>query len=264
MRVAIGGFMHETNTFAPTKASYEKFERADSWPGLTEGAAIADATRGINIPIAGFIDEAAGLGFELAPTLWCNAGPSAHVTDDAFERIVGRTLELLEASKPFDAVYLDLHGAMVTETHEDGEGEMLARVRAVVGPNMPIVASLDLHANVTTRMFENADALVGFRTYPHVDMAETGARSARLLRQIVENGRPAKAMRRQDFLVSINWQCTLTDPARAIYQRLEDLESAPDIDCISFLQGFPPQDAVKAEGTLETLGNAFSSTEVQT
>ncbi|MGZ0189950.1 MAG: M81 family metallopeptidase, partial [Alphaproteobacteria bacterium] len=109
MRVAIGGFMHETNTFAPSKATYEMFERADSWPALCEGAIIPSATAGINIGIAGFIEEASILGFELAPLLWCNAGPSAHVTDDAFERIAYRMLVLLAEAGPFDAVYMDLH-----------------------------------------------------------------------------------------------------------------------------------------------------------
>ena len=204
MRVAVGGFMHETNTFAPSKATYEKFLQADSWPGLQTGSGVLAETAGINIPIAGFI--AAAGDFDLVPLLWCNAGPSAHVTDDAFERIAGDMMERLKAAGAIDGLYLDLHGAMVTESHEDGEGELLARARAIVGPDVPIVASLDLHANVTERMVEAADLLVGFRTYPHVDMAETGGRAAGLLAKIMREGRPAKALRRPDFLISINWQ----------------------------------------------------------
>lgn len=242
MRVAIGGFMHETNTFAPTKATYEKFERADSWPGLTVGDAILSATAGINIPIAGFVEAADRHGFDLAPTLWCNAGPSAHVTDDAFERIVDGMIQGLSQAGDVDAVYLDLHGAMVTESFQDGEGEVLRRVRAAIGPDIPLVASLDLHANVGPGMVEHADALVGFRTYPHVDMAETGMRAAELLRQVVDGGRPAKAFRQLDFLISINWQCTLVEPAAAVYKALEALEAAPDVVSMSFLQGFPPAD----------------------
>jgi microcystin degradation protein MlrC len=131
---------------------------------------------------------------------------------------------------------------MVTESFEDGEGELLARVRKAIGPDIPLVASLDLHANVTEQMVRHADALVGFRTYPHVDMAETGARTARLLKRILAKGKPAKAMRRTDFLVSINWQCTLVDPARAVYGELAALEAADPSLSLSFLQGFPPAD----------------------
>lgn len=242
MRVAIGGFMHETNTFAPTKATYEKFERADSWPALVEGDGMAAAVAGINIAAAGFFDEACGLGFATAPLLWCNAGPSAHVTDDAFERIAGRMEALLKDAGAVDALYLDLHGAMATESLEDGEGALLERMRRVVGPDVPIVASLDLHANVTDAMVENADMLIGFRTYPHVDMAETGARAARALDRIAREGKPRKAFRRTDFLVSINWQCTLAEPARSLYRTLERLEEGEGVYGLSFCQGFPPAD----------------------
>lgn len=242
MRIAIGGFMHETNTFAPSKATYNMFDRADSWPALVQGGGMAAAMAGVNIAIAGFVEAAPALGFELAPLLWCNAGPSAHVTDDAYERISTRIADLAQQAGAIDAVYLDLHGAMVTESFEDGEGELLARVRTAIGPDIPLIASLDLHANVTDAMVRNADALVGFRTYPHVDMAKTGARTAHLLKRILKEGKPAKAMRRTDFLVSINWQCTLVDPAKAIYGELTALESADPSLSLSFLQGFPPAD----------------------
>ena len=254
MRVAIGGFMHETNTFAPSNATYQMFERADSWPALVEGAAMAKATAGVNIAIAGFVEAADTLGFELAPLLWCNAGPSAYVTDDAFERISTRIADLARQAGPIDAIYLDLHGAMVTESFEDGEGELLARVRAAIGPDIPLIASLDLHANVTDAMVRHADALVGFCTYPHIDMAETGTRTARLLKRILEEGKPAKAMRRTDFLVSINWQCTLVDPAKAVYAELAALEAVDPGLSLSFLQGFPPADIAECGPSVVAYG----------
>ena len=117
---------------------------------------------------------------------WCRpspaaASPSAHVTKDAFERIVKVMVDGIAAAGPLDAVYLDLHGAMVTEHFDDGEGEILARVRKVIGKDLPLVVSLDLHANVTPEMVEHADALIAYRTYPHVDMADTGRACARHL-----------------------------------------------------------------------------------
>ena len=179
--IAVGGFQHETNTFAPSKADYAAFEDGGGWPPLVRGDDIAPRLQGANIPAAGAIDALHALGHRTAGLVWGAASPSAHVTRDAFERIVGDMLARLAALGPVDGVYLDLHGAMVTEHLDDGEGELLARVRKVVGPRVPVVASLDLHANVTRAMFERADGLVAYRTYPHVDMAATGERAAHLL-----------------------------------------------------------------------------------
>ncbi|NBT97740.1 MAG: M81 family peptidase [Betaproteobacteria bacterium] len=188
-RIAIGGMQHETNTFAPTKASYRAFEQGGGWPGVQRGDSMFEALAGANIPAQGAIEAFRAQGHRLIPLTWAAASPSAHVTQDAFERIVGSLEEDLRRSLTstdgIDAVYLDLHGAMVTEDHEDGEGEILRRVRAIVGPRIPIVASLDLHANVTKAMVEYADAMSIYRTYPHVDMAETGARAAFLAMQMM-------------------------------------------------------------------------------
>jgi microcystin degradation protein MlrC len=183
MRIAIGGFQHETNTFAPSKASFDEFARGGAWPPLLRGGDIFDGTAGINLPVAGFVDAMRKTTHQLVPTAWAAASPSAHVTEDAYERISGMIVDALKSVGQVDAVYLDLHGAMVTEHLNDGEGELLARVRAVVGSDIPVVASLDLHANVTQRMLEHADALIAYRTYPHIDMAETGGKVARLLQQ---------------------------------------------------------------------------------
>src|SRR4029077_10930916 len=148
-RVAVGGFLHETNTFAPTKATYDDFVHGGGWPSMTEGPDILKGMRNINVGLAGFIDAAETNGWELVPTIAAAASPSAHVTRDAFERIVKVMVDGIAAAAPLDAVYLDLHGAMVTEHLDDGEGEVLARARTVIGRDVPLVASLDLHANVT-------------------------------------------------------------------------------------------------------------------
>ena len=163
MRIGIGGFQHETNTFAPSRATWEDFaEKGGGWPRLVSGPAMLGAVAGANIPVAGFI-EAMGQ-HTLVPTTWAAASPSGLVTKDAFERISAMILQGLSVAMPLDGVYLDLHGAMVTEHLDDGEGELLKRVRELVGPNVPVVASLDLHANVTRAMVRHADALVCYRT----------------------------------------------------------------------------------------------------
>lgn len=243
MRIAVGGFQHETNTFAPVKADFRAFERADAWPRLVAGEEMWDEIEGVHIPIAGACDVLKAAGAELVPLAWASATPSAHVTEDAYERITGLMLERLRAALPVDAVYLDLHGAMVCEHHEDGEGELLRRVRQVVGPDMPITISLDLHANVTPEMVEHADLIDIYRNYPHTDMAETGARAARHLLTILGTGsKPAKAFRQADFLIPLQWGCTFHDPAQTLYEKnlQEGFESG--VMSLSFACGFPLAD----------------------
>jgi microcystin degradation protein MlrC len=219
MKILIAGFQHETNTFAPTKASYQSFVQGEGFPPLTRGADVLNL-RDVNVPIGGFIRATEAACHELIPVIWAGASASAHVTEDAYERIAGEIVDAVRAGG-FDAIYLDLHGAMVAEHIDDGEGELLARVRGVVGDDMPLVVSLDLHANVTDRMLQLADAIVAYRTYPHVDMAETGERAAALLDRLTHDRRPLKRVsRRIPFLIPVNAMCTLVEPALGVYDML--------------------------------------------
>ncbi len=244
MKIAVGGFQHETNTFAPMKADWTAFEQADSWPALQVGPSVLTACLGMNIPLGGFLEEAALLDHSFEPLAWCSATPSGYVTQDAYERISTLILDELKAvSKKVDAIYLDLHGAMVTEHLEDGEGTLLQAVRELVGPDVPIVASLDLHANVTQAMVEASDFLTAYRTYPHVDMAETGKRCARVLDRILREGlRPAKAFHKADFLIPLTGSCTLVEPAVTVYRDIEELDQNHDVLGASFATGFSPAD----------------------
>ncbi|MVW71328.1 M81 family metallopeptidase [Bordetella sp. 15P40C-2] len=243
MRIVVGGFQHETNTFAPSKADFRAFELGGGWPGIVRGPAILPALKGANIPAAGFIAAAQALGYTIVPAVWGAASPSAHVTREAFERIMAMMLEDIAAALPVDGVYLDLHGAMVAEHYDDGEGEVLRRVRALIGPDVPLVASLDLHANVTQQMIREADALVAYRTYPHVDMADTGARACAFMgRRLRGMPRPPVAVRQISYLLPTCWQSTMAMPAKGLYERLEALESAPEVSSMSFCMGFPAAD----------------------
>src|ERR1700754_4416035 len=225
-RIAVGGFLHETNTFAPTKATFADFQHGGGWPAMTVGPDVLKVMRRINVGLAGFVDSAEANGWELVPTIACGASPSAHVTRDAFERIAKVMIDGIAAAGPIDAVYLDLHGAMVSEHLDDGEGEVLARVRHVIGKTIPLVVSLDLHANVSPEMVEHADALIAYRTYPHVDMAATGRACAEHLALMLRTRqRFAKAFRQLPFLIPISWQCTNDQPAKDIYQKLTALQS---------------------------------------
>lgn len=241
MRIAVGGFQHETNTFAPSKATFERFEKGEGWPPLARGDSLVEAVSGMNIPIAGFLSGMKDSRHRVVATAWAAASPSAHVTEDAYERIVAMIIAELESAMPVDAVYLDLHGAMVTEHLDDGEGELLQRVRSIVGARIPIAASLDLHANVTQRMQQNADILIAYRTYPHVDMADTGERVARYLRRLLDGApRPRLASMRLPFLIPLQAQSTMMEPNSGIYAELARLE--PQGAVASYTPGFPAAD----------------------
>jgi microcystin degradation protein MlrC len=255
-RIAIGGFQHETNTFSPHGADLDAFRTVSAYPRMPRGQALLAELRDLNIGIGGFITAALASGHELVPTLWAAAIPSARVTDEAFEHIANAIVADIADAAPIDAVYLCLHGAMVTQSYEDGEAELLDRVRAAVGPQIPVVVSLDLHSNTTPAMVECADGMVAYRTYPHVDMALTGERAFELLAYMLDTGtRPAKAIRRTSFLIPLVSQCSMVEPAKSIYEGFAD-GSVPSLSAqvlsASFTPGFPPADIAECGPTVLT------------
>src|ERR1700746_1383813 len=177
MNILIAGFQHETNTFAPTMATYDGFVRGEDFPCMARGQNVKGLLQ-VNIPISGFIRHVEARGHTVTPVIWAGAGASAHVVSEAYERIAGEIVAAVKTAD-FDAIYLDLHGAMVAEHIDDGEGELLKRIRALVGPDMKIAVSVDSHANMTAEMFALANVIAAYRTYPHVDMADTGRRARR-------------------------------------------------------------------------------------
>lgn len=242
-RIAVAGFQHETNTFCPLPTRFADFETADMWPALTLGENIRSVFAGQNIPIAGFLAAPEAQGFACTPIVWASAEPAGYVADAAFDRIAGIITDALAQHGPFDGVYLDLHGAMVTESCPDGEGEILRRVRAAVGPGTPIAVSLDLHANISAEIVELADVLTIYRTYPHIDMAETGARTAKLLDAVLRAGRvPAKAWRRPDVIAPLSSQSTMREPARAFYRSVAAAAETEGVFSADAALGFPPTD----------------------
>ncbi len=149
---------------------------------------------------------------------------------------------MLSQAIPVGAVYLDLHGAMVSEDFEDSEGELLRRIRAVIGDKVPLVISLDYHANVTPLMVKLTDGIIAYRTYPHVDRSETGSRAASVLTTILQRGQPTgRALRKVPFLVSLNSQCTMLDPSKGIIEKAASIEG-DDMLNVTYAAGFPPAD----------------------
>ncbi len=238
-RVAVGGFQHETNTFAPMPTRWQDFEHPGAWPAYTEGAPLFELS-GLNIPFSGFIDAAEG--WDLVPLLWAGAEPGGIIERAAFDHIAGRMVQLVRDAGPLDAIYLDLHGAMVPEGYPDGEAELLRRIRQAVGPDLPIAVSLDLHGNMSRDFFERASCVTIYRTYPHIDMAATGARAQALLAELLERGRPfARAWRQLDYIIPITAQSTRRQPAGRLYGMLPGLAGG-DVSSVDFVIGFPPAD----------------------
>jgi microcystin degradation protein MlrC len=199
-----------------------------------------DAIAGTRVPAAGAREAAEAAGHEVVPLAWGFAMPSAPVTAHAFDTITGWILADAQAAMPLDGLYLDLHGAMMAEHAADGEGELLGRLRARLGADLPIAASLDLHANVTRAMVELADVLTAYRTYPHVDMKEAGERAMRLLLDRIAHGRPwARRHMPIDFLVPLSAQCTLTSPMRELYEAIPLLSEQTGAADLSLCLGFP-------------------------
>ncbi|MDP0927131.1 M81 family metallopeptidase [Paracoccus onubensis] len=238
-RIAVGGFLHETNTFAPTKAALADFERGGGSGPIARGKEIFSRSGKSNQGIMGAIDHARAQGWDIVPTIWCAASPSAHTTEEAFETVSGEMIERIASALPLDGIYLDLHGAMVCEHLDDGEGELLKRLRACVG-EVPIVVSLDLHANVTPLMVEMADVLDSYRTYPHVDMFTTGKRCGEILGRLMNGEKNEKAYLQAPFLTAISWQSTDENPAKGLYAEVARL--AEGLLSVSFNMGFPAAD----------------------
>ncbi|TDR84569.1 M81 family metallopeptidase [Enterovirga rhinocerotis] len=238
-RIAIGGFQHETNSFVEPKTDFAYFASHRDRPPLVRGGDVVSWLTGTSFAMAGFM--AAMPEHELVPLLWTSGGAGGTVTADAFERIAAELVGRLSEAMPVDAVYLDLHGAMVSERFEDGEGELLRRLRDAVGPDMPIVISLDYHANVTPEMAELTDGILAYLTYPHVDRVETGERAARVMEAVLARGRPrGRAIRKAPFLIPLNGQCTLVEPSKGVVG--ETATCAGDVLSLSYLAGFPPSD----------------------
>ena len=200
-RVLIASFKHETNTFSNQPADLAAYESRT----LYRGDQVRAMHAGTKVEVAAFLDAADDFGWEIVTPVSASATPSGPVTEACFETITGEILASIDADGPFDAILLALHGAMVTSHLEDGEGELLRRVRAKVGRQVPIGVSLDLHANVTQMMADNADVLIAFRTYPHVDGYETAEKvAARIAGVLNGNSRPTTTIARGAMLDGVD------------------------------------------------------------
>ena len=235
-RVLTGRFMHETNTFSVQMTDMALWRRRD----FHRDNEIPAAFRGTRSALGATFEAADKYRWTLIHPVSANANPSGVVSDDAFEEIGGMILDAAERQRPIDGVLLHLHGAMVVASHEDGEGELLARLRKSLGPEVPIVVTLDLHANVTQMMADNASALIAFRTYPHIDQYERAWQGAELLeRAMAGEVRPRTVIARRPMIYGLDWGRTQRGPMAELILRGEALEAAGAALAVSICAGFP-------------------------
>ncbi len=240
MRVAIGGISHESSTFTPVQTTRQSYEERF----LLEGEGILRAFRRTNTPIGGFIAGADAHGFELIPTLFASPQPSAPTPRPLYDEILGRMLQGIADALPLDGVLLELHGSMAVGDLDapdglaDAEGHILAAVRETVGPDVPVLAQLDIHSNVSQQMVSMADVLIGRETYPEVDMAPRGRECADVLARIARDGlRPVMALHQIPMAWGLN-QVTAHPPMRDAIAELHRIESQPGVVCGSIATCF--------------------------
>lgn len=230
MKIAIGQLWQETNTFNPLLTTRQDFEAF----GVLRGAELVQRMAQTN-ELGGFIQSLRAWPEqpEIVGLARLPAWPGGMLTRETFGWLREMLVESLQAALPVDGVLLALHGALVADGTPDVEGEILSALRTVMGRGVPLVATLDLHANVTQRMVEEADALVLYHTAPHMDVFETGQRGAAVLRRIMAGARPVTAFQKMPMVVPAE-RANTQDPdsiSHAFWRRLRDLEADPAILC---------------------------------
>ena len=240
MRVITGAIGHETSTFTTVATTWASYREQRF--GYLIGDEIISKFRGTNTTTGGYIAGAEAHGFELIPTIFANAHPSGPTPRYVLDAILKDMLDRIAEAGPIDGVLLDLHGAMVAEGINDGEGHILAAVRELVGPQVPILAELDIHSNVSRRMIEMADVLIGRETYPEIDQAERARECADVLVRMWREGlRPTMALHQIPLVWGLN-QVTAHSPMREAIAELHRIEAQPGVICGSIATCYPLAD----------------------
>ena len=239
-RYVLAGMSHETNTFSPQPTPLEKFGRYSGGDGFLAGQAAIDRMAGTQTPFGGYCDLLANRDAELVVPIAAGAAPSGLVTDEAFETMAGRITDAVEAGA--DAAFLALHGAMVTETYDDAEGELLRRIRSIA-PDLPIAVALDFHLGMSPELCGNATAVTGYRTYPHIDTYETSQRAGRtLLRALDGEIAPVISWGVLPLMTNMLRQTPLHQPMKDIMDRAIAAEASGEVLNASVFGGFPLSD----------------------
>ena len=238
--IAIGGIMHESNTFSDTRTDYGAFSQ-------TFARYLINAWAETHHEMAGFIQGASQYDYTAYPTLMASATPAGPVTDDAFDRLTDMLIQHLKSIPECDGLLLALHGALVAENYPDGDGEILRRLRETLGRDLPIVVTLDQHANVSEQMVAESTALVIYKTTPHIDQRQRGLQAAELMMRILRDEvTPTQALAKPPMLLNILYHNTSVPPMEPILTAAKQLEQRVDVLAASVALGYPYADVYEA------------------
>ncbi len=238
--IAIGGIMHESNTFSDTRTDYGAFSQ-------TFARYLIDAWSETHHEMAGFIQGSTAYDYTAYPTLMASATPAGPVTDDAFDRLTDMLIQHLKSVPKCDGLLLALHGALVAESFADGDGEILHRLRTEFGRDLPIVVTLDQHANVSEQMVTESTALVIYKTTPHIDQRQRGLQAAELMMRILRDGvTPTQVLTKPPMLLNILYHNTSAPPMEPILTKAKSMEAYPDVLAANVALGYPYADVYEA------------------
>ncbi len=258
MKLVIAAMLHETNTFSPVPTTLGSFagrhdQALAASGGMLRGEAALAKFAGANVGFGGFVEVARAAGAEIVVPFYGNANPSAPVDRASFEKMCDAIVGAVRAG--CDGVMLDLHGAMVAEGFDDAEAELVRRIRAVA-PGVPLAVALDFHGNLSAAFFEHVDVVTGYRTYPHIDMRETGLRAGRtLLAMMRGEASPVIAWRWLPMMTHMNVHSPSREPMRTLMQRAIRAEADGEVLNASIFGGFPLADVPHTGFTVVVVGH---------
>ena len=237
MKIALTCFMHESNTFIKKTTPVENFMNPH-YEDFIKGKNIVEHFKGGNHELSGSIDELEKQGIEFIPKMCAIATPSGTVEKEAFSQIVDKLVNEINSDE-CDGLIVNLHGATVSEEYLDADGEVLLRLRKKLGEDFPIVCTLDKHANISTKMFKNADVLIVFRTCPHLDTYDRGVEAAKIIIEIIKkNIKPTGTFVAPPMMINMTKQNTFEEPVNQIIKRMEEISNDDSVVSASFALGF--------------------------
>ncbi len=236
MRIVVGGISHETNVFSTVPTDLTKWR-------IHEGTELLEFYKGTKAAIGAFIDVAREEKVELIPTLFAGASPSGIIPKQVFDFLLGRLLDMIRAAGRIDGVLLSLHGGGFTEEYPDLEGEVLQEVREIVGSEVPIGSVHDFHSNITEKWLDNANVIVGYDTYPHIDGYERALEMARLITDTIRKKiNPTMAYAKPNMIPTLQAQFTGRHPFKTILDRVYEIERESKVLVVWAAGGFPWSD----------------------
>lgn len=242
IRLAVAGMHHETNTFSTVPADLVAYRAG----GIRRGSQMADHYRGSEATLGGFLDPPLDPDVELVPLLDAMVNPCGPVSAEAYDAILEEMAAAMELAGPVDGVLLCLHGACVAHGHPSADVDIAARMRGIVGPDVPIGCVVDMHANLDPALAGVVDVLLGYRTNPHVDPADRARQCRSLVLRALRTGwRPATAVEQIPLVVTIARQDTSQPPMSDLLAAARRAGTRPGVVDVSILEGFPYADVAQ-------------------